>query len=290
MSSSFEAAPQPAEAALAGGPSRTSQVVALTRAGLDRPCSADGDPDAQRALCAGLTFAPPAWLRPSIESRTRFVDQHVLAALSAGVRQVVICGAGLDDRALRFAGTGVRFFEVDHPVTQADKAARLLAMGAVMDGLALVPCDFQAESIAAALAAHGHDAARPTLFLCEGLLVYLDLGACRRLLADIADRAAPGSTLAVTLATHASDRPTDEVAAAANARRRTGAAEPWVTILRPDEHLTMLTDAGWAVTATEDSPSASDDVSHGRRSLLVSAVPAGDDIQPRRVRSRHTAG
>jgi methyltransferase (TIGR00027 family) len=245
------------------------------RAELDRPCSTGGDPDAQRALCAGLTFAPPAWLRPSIEARTRFMDEHVLAALSAGARQVVICGAGLDDRALRFRADGVRFFEVDHPVTQADKAARLRAMGAATDGLTLAACDFQVESIATALEAHGHDAAKQTLFLCEGLLVYLDQRACRRLLADAASRAAPGSTLAVTLATHGSDLTTEEVTAAANARRRTGAAEPWVTILRPEEHLAMLTDAGWAVAATADSPSASDDVSHGRRSLLVSAVRSG---------------
>jgi len=33
----------------------------------------------------------------------------------------VILGAGYDDRALRFRSPGVRFFELDHPDTQADK-------------------------------------------------------------------------------------------------------------------------------------------------------------------------
>src|ERR1700689_3221406 len=114
---------------MTSGPSRTSQAVALTRAELDRPHSVDGDPAAQRELCAGLEFSPPAWLRPSIEARTRFMDGQVIAAVASGVRQIVICGAGLDDRALRFRTAGVRFLEVDHPVTQADKAARLLRMG-----------------------------------------------------------------------------------------------------------------------------------------------------------------
>ena len=50
------------------GPSRTSQAVALSRAELDRPHSPNGDPGAQRALCAGLDFVPPAWLRPGIEA------------------------------------------------------------------------------------------------------------------------------------------------------------------------------------------------------------------------------
>jgi methyltransferase (TIGR00027 family) len=254
------------------GPSRTSQAVALTRAQLVRPHSAEGDPDAQRALCAGLTFAPPAWLRPSIEARTTFMDEQVIAALRRGVRQVVICGAGLDDRALRFRTQGVRFFELDHPMTQADKAERLRAMGAA--GPILVPCDFQTDSVADVLAASGHDAAGPTLFLCEGLLVYLDRQACLRLLAGAASRAAPGSTLAASLATCDPTAPAAEVLATANARRRTAAAEPWRTILPPDEHLALLADAGWTVTAVTDSPSAGDHVSHGRHSLLAVATPA----------------
>jgi methyltransferase (TIGR00027 family) len=259
------------ESAAGPGPSRTSQAVALTRAQLVRAHSPEGDPHAQQALCMGLTFAPPAWLRPSIEARTRFMDEQVIAALGRGVSQIVICGAGLDDRALRFRTRAVRFFELDHPVTQADKAERLRAIGSA--GLTLVPCDFQTDSVAAVLGACGHDAARPTLFLCEGLLVYLDRQACQRLLAGAASRAARGSTLAASLAICDPTAPAEEVLATANARRRTGATEPWRTILPRDEHLALLTEAGWTVTTVTDSPSASDDVSHGRRSLLVAATP-----------------
>ncbi len=254
------------------GASRTSQAVALTRAELIRPHSAAGDPDAQRALCAGLTFTPPAWLRPGIEARTRFMDEQVIEALGRGVRQVVICGAGLDDRALRFRTAGVQFFELDHPVTQADKAQRLQAMGAAPAILAA--CDFESDSVAGVLSACGHDAGQPTLFLCEGLLVYLDRQACSRLLTGAVSRAATGSALAASLATYESAAPAAEVVATANARRRTGAAEPWRTILPREQHLALLAHAGWIVTTVTDSPSASDDVSHGRRSLLVAATPA----------------
>jgi methyltransferase (TIGR00027 family) len=256
------------------GPSRTSQAVALTRAELDRPHSQDGDPDAQRALCAGLDISLPDWLRPGIEARTRFMDEHVAAAIATGVQQIVICGAGLDDRALRFRTRDVVFFEVDHPATQADKAARLHAIGAGQAGPILVSCDFQADAIGPALAAAGHSGSDPTLFLCEGLLVYLDRGACHRLLAGLAGCAAAGSALAATLATYDSDVPPEVVAADANARRRTAATEPWRTILRRAEHLAMLERAGWHVTAVADSPAAGAAVSHGRKSLLVTAVPA----------------
>ncbi len=202
------------------------------------------------------------------------MDDSVIAAIASGVRQVVICGAGLDDRALRFRTAGIRFFEVDHPVTQADKAERLQAMGAGDDGPILVPCDFQDGSIAAVLRAHGHAGAEPTLYLCEGLLVYLDQQACHDLLAGLASCAAPASVLVVTLATHAADVPAAVVIADANARRRTAAAEPWRTIMRAEEHLAMLATAGWTVTNVEDLPAASDDVSYARRSLLVTAAIA----------------
>jgi methyltransferase (TIGR00027 family) len=256
------------------GPSRTSQAVALTRARLDRPHSQHGDPAAQQALCAGLNWVPPDWMQPSIEVRTKFMDGLVLDAIAGGTRQIVVCGAGLDDRALRFRTPGVRFFEIDHPVTQADKAMRLGGLGAAQSGPTLVPCDFQSDSVAAALADHGHVGLEPSLFLCEGLLVYLDEQACSRLLADLAARAAAGSALAATLATHSSATPSAQVAAEANAQRRAGASEPWRTILPADEHMAMLGAAGWTVTSVADLPTPSDDVSHGRKSLLATAVPA----------------
>jgi methyltransferase (TIGR00027 family) len=254
--------------------SRTSQAVAMIRAELDRPHSADGDPGAQRALCAGIGFTPPAWLRPGIEARTRFMDSRVVAALAAGVRQVVICGAGLDDRALRFRTRGVQFFEIDRPATQADKARRLQSLCTTGAAPILVACDFGTEAVADALAACGHDETMATLFLCEGLLIYLDRPACHRLLAGLASRSSSGSRLAASLATHAPGVAPAEVAAAANSRRRTGAAEPWLTILPPAEHLAMLAGAGWSVTESVQAPAASDQVSHGRRSLHVAAVPA----------------
>ena len=256
-------------------PSVTSQAVALTRAGLDRrPHSPAGDPGAQLALCEGMRFTPPAWLRPGIAARTSFVDDQVLAAIAAGLRQVVICGAGYDDRALRFRTAGVRFLELDHPATQADKARRLRAMGAGQPDVTLVTADFRTDDIGAVLGRSGHDSGIPSLFIAEGLLVYLDRRTCHRLLVALASRAPAGSVLAASLATHSDGLDSDEVVAAANARRRTGAVEPWRTILPAAEHLELLAAAGWSVTATAESPVPATDVSHGRRSLLVTAVPA----------------
>jgi hypothetical protein len=90
-----------------------------------------------------------------------------------------------------------------------------------------------------------------------------------------APRPAGGSVLSATLATHSSDAPAAEVVAEANARRRAAASEPWRTILPADEHLAMLSATGWMVTSVTELPTASGEVSFGRKSLLVTAVPAG---------------
>ncbi|MBV9795817.1 MAG: class I SAM-dependent methyltransferase [Actinobacteria bacterium] len=253
--------------------SRTSQAVALTRARLERPHSPDGDPQAQARLCEGMRPTPIERLRPMLAARTRFFDQAVLTALAAGVRQVVICGAGYDDRALRFRTPGARFFELDQGPTQADKARRLQALGTDLSELTLATADFRRHDVAAVLAASGHDRGRPTLFLCEGLLIYLDQPTLIGLLSGLAACAAPGSRLAASLAIHAEDRNTAEVVAAANARRRAGETEPWRTILPRDEQLALLTQAGWQPERVLDAAELEDSAPPGR-TLLVEAGPA----------------
>ena len=165
--------------------SLTGQAVALVRAGLDRPHTADGDPDAQRRLCRGMRGDPSDRFRPSLVARTRFFDNVLLDAMGQDIRQIVIVGAGYDDRALRFRSPGIRFFEVDHPLTQADKARRLEAMSADVTNLHFVPADFQQDDVAEALSSSGHDPRSSSLFICEGVLVYLDVVVIRRTLSSL---------------------------------------------------------------------------------------------------------
>src|ERR1700733_14910825 len=158
-------------------PSRTGQAFATTRARLARPHTPSGDPGAQRRLCRGMPPAGAGRLGPSIIARTRFVDERVLAAISAGTGQGVVLGAGYVVRALGFRSPGVRFFELDHPATQADKARRLRALRAANPGSGgptLAPADFLDDDVAGVPEASGHDAGQPTLFICEGLLVQVD--------------------------------------------------------------------------------------------------------------------
>ena len=254
------------------GISRTSQAVALTRARMERPCSPGGDPGAQARLCEGMRPTPGTRMRPMLTARTMFFDECVLTALGAGVRQIVVCGAGYDDRALRFRTAGVRFFEVDQGPTQADKAQRLRAMNTDLSGLTLATADFRRDDVAAVLAGCGHDASQPTLFLCEGLLIYLDQPTITRFLASLADAAAAGSTLAASLAVHDNGVPTDTFVAAANARRRAARTEPWRTILPVRDQLSLLRGAGWDAARIVDAADLEETAAPGR-TLLVTARP-----------------
>ncbi len=214
-------------------------------------------------------------LRPDIVTRTCFFDEQVLEAVSTGVRQIVICGAGYDDRALRFRATGVQFFELDHPATQADKVRRLRDMRADMQGLTLIPVDFRHDDSIELLRAFGHAPSQPTLFVCEGLLAYLDRQTTLRLLMGLRSVAASGSTLAASLAVHREGENSNQVATATNANRRAGRTEPWLTILPMNAYSKLLDEAGWHDVRISDSrrPETKGNQS---RMVLVTARPSTD--------------
>ena len=134
-----------------------------------------------------------------LAARTEFFDRVVVSALQRGVTQVVIAAAGYDGRALRYAKPGVRWFEVDHPATQADKIERLARLGLPAPQIAFVAADFAVDDVATGLAGADHRAETPTLFLCEGVAVYLEMAVLERLLRALRSRAAAGSRLAINL-------------------------------------------------------------------------------------------
>jgi methyltransferase (TIGR00027 family) len=112
------------------------------------------------------------------------------------LRQVVILGAGLDTRAARFAHPGVRFFEVDHPATQADKLARLAKIpGYPVDAATYVTCDFERDNFAQRLAASGFALDQPALIVWEGVTYYLPEEAVRATLLEVATAFHPRTIL-----------------------------------------------------------------------------------------------
>jgi methyltransferase (TIGR00027 family) len=120
----------------------------------------------------------------------------VKEAIAHGVAQVVILGAGLDTRAARLSAKGVRFFEVDHPASQAAKldALRKLA-GYPIDAATYVTCDFEREDFLDRLAGTGFDRARAAFFVWEGVVMYLTEPAVRATLVRVATGCAEQSAI-----------------------------------------------------------------------------------------------
>jgi methyltransferase (TIGR00027 family) len=106
------------------------------------------------------------------------------------VAQFVILGAGFDTRAYRLPnGTRVRVFEVDSPRTQMVKRETLMKAGIDSSGVTFVPADFEKEDWLGCLTVAGFDAGEPTLFLWEGVTMYLDREAVEDTLRKIASTA-----------------------------------------------------------------------------------------------------
>jgi methyltransferase (TIGR00027 family) len=129
--------------------------------------------------------------------RKRALRDHARAAIAAGCSQVLVLGAGLDTLCMELndAYPDLCCIEIDHPATQAGKLA---AAGARGKGIHYIGVDLAQHSLGSALAAHPEfrsDAL--TLFVAEGLLMYLPLDAVAALFAQMA-AAAPDSWVAFT--------------------------------------------------------------------------------------------
>ena len=185
-----------------GGPSATARRVAAHRLGFTRVAAGYGDPAADEALATdvvgGLTV-PASRMHDYLAARTAFFDRAVTGAIDRGGRQIVTGAAGYDGRALRYASPGVRWFEVDHPATQRDKLGRLERLGVAAPGVRFVEADFTRDPVADRLRAAGLDPDEPTLFLLEGVAVYLEAAVLESVLDQFRQVAAPGSQLAISV-------------------------------------------------------------------------------------------
>jgi methyltransferase (TIGR00027 family) len=143
--------------------------------------------------------ADPLWGRLGryFGLRTRVLDDFILRQVSAGARQVVLLGAGLDTRAYRLDWPpGCRVFELDQEDVLAFK-------GRVLGGLRAVPktervpiaADLRLEW-AGALTGAGFDPAAPTVWLAEGVLLYLPHAAERAMIEAVDALSVAGSALA----------------------------------------------------------------------------------------------
>ena len=137
-------------------------------------------------------------IAPSPLCRTAYTEQALKTAVLTGTKQYVILGAGLDTFAFQETEflSKYQVFEVDHPLTQADKLERITRAGwTIPDNLAFVPVDFTKDSLAERLIAAGFDPSAKSFFSWLGVTYYLSAEAIDTMLSALSTLCADGSTL-----------------------------------------------------------------------------------------------
>ncbi len=185
-----------------------------------------------------------------MQVRTRVIDDAIRAFAADGGGQLVLLGAGFDCRALRMPElAGLRVFEFDHPATLGHKRATLARIGATSPAT-YVTWNFEErpmEDLPEALAEAGHDPARPTFTVWEGVTMYLSEPAIDASLRAIAEWSAPGSRLAMTYFAKARlAQPSLVTRALRTVVSRWG--EPWRFGWDPDELPGYLAERGLELT------------------------------------------
>jgi methyltransferase (TIGR00027 family) len=144
--------------------------------------------DADEAIALSKAQPERRALRLFVAMRSRLAEDWARRAIEAGVRQILVLGAGLDTFSCRLEPReGLAVFELDHPATQRDKRARLAAAGiAEPPHLAFVTHDFEHGDMTQALVAGGLDVGRRTFVLWLGVTPYLTEEAVFETLAALA--------------------------------------------------------------------------------------------------------
>jgi methyltransferase (TIGR00027 family) len=229
------------------------------------------DPHAQALLPAPLGIALRAFGRRGARSairalsfgmvdhvclRTAAIDAALRDAIAGGCTQLGILGAGLDARAWRIPETAAMdVFEVDHPSTQAGKRDAVATAGMMQyaRSLVFVAVDFERERLGARLHDEGHDPARPTAWIWEGVTPYLHPAAIEQTLADVAARSAPGSVMMMTYAiAEVVPLPIPGIGALTRLAFR-GLGEALYGAMPPERAAALLADHGFAAVSDTDA-------------------------------------
>ncbi len=185
--------------------------------------------------------------------RTRYIDDSVLAALSQGIKQLVILGAGFDTRPYRLPGLEtVKIFEVDLPAIQEDKKRKILkSSGRRPENVFFIPIDFDLQTLESVFAGTSFDPANPAAFILEGVTQYITEESVQRTLSFVG-KTAPGSTLIFTYVLKSVIERRSGIPGANKLMDTVSRDSPWIFGLEPSSlpetlrrfHLELVEDVG----------------------------------------------
>lgn len=148
------------------------------------------------SIFKAMFFAPGIY--EYVIARTKYIDAAFVEALDNGFEQIVIFGAGFDSRALRFdnINKNTLVFELDAPTTQKDKYGEYQKKGLIIPSkLTLIPIDFNTDKLCDKLESGGFVKNKKTLFILEGVVMYLSADGVKSTFNYIAEASGHGSML-----------------------------------------------------------------------------------------------
>ena len=157
--------------------------------GIKHPKEAKAKIDQMEKLFPGLSS--------SIIIRVKYFDDYIEKSINKGIEQLVMLGAGYDTRVYRITGLNqINVFEVDHPNTQSFKIEKInQILESTPDNIVYVPVDFETDKIGSKLFEYGYDPLKKTLFIMEGLIMYIPSESVENTLKFIQNNSGEGSSI-----------------------------------------------------------------------------------------------
>jgi len=138
----------------------------------------------------------PKGIYEYVIARTKYIDNIFKESIENGIDQILIFGAGFDSRAVRFAEKNIKtkIFELDTLHTQTAKIKQFRKKNiSIPKDTILIPIDFHVDSVSEKLELNGFKRNKTTLFIMEGIIMYLNKEAVDELFKLIYELAVPGS-------------------------------------------------------------------------------------------------
>lgn len=128
-------------------------------------------------------------------NRTGYFDS-IIDKAKDNAEQLVLMGAGLDTRAYNdLKDSGLKIFELDQATTQQHKLKYLQKAGIDTSHVTFVEADFAQEAWFGSLIDAGYEPSKRTIFLWEGVTLYLGEDSVRNTLRRVKANAAKGSII-----------------------------------------------------------------------------------------------
>lgn len=138
----------------------------------------------------------PKGIYEYVIARTKYIDRICREVIENGIDQILIFGAGFDSRAIRFENINRKttIFELDSFYTQDAKLRQFKNKGiSLPDRTVYIPIDFNVELLSDKISDKGFDPKKRTLFIMEGLVMYLKSDAVDNLFRLLYDLCPPES-------------------------------------------------------------------------------------------------